>query len=49
MKIFKLFWLIISIPFLLAASDNPKLESEKPFLGVYLSPKDDLKVYGRKI
>jgi len=48
MKIFKLFWLIISIPFLLAASDNPKLESEKPFLGVYLSPKDDLKVYGEK-
>jgi len=36
------------MPCLLAASDSPKLASEKPFLGVYLSPKMDLKEYGEQ-
>ena len=39
---------LLIIPFLLAASDNPKLKSDKPFLGVYLSPRVDLKTYGEK-
>ena len=36
------------IPIKLVASDDSKLESEKAFLGVYLSPRKDLKQYGEK-
>ena len=39
---------LLFIPYFLTASDHPKLESEKPFLGVYLSPRADLKKYGEQ-
>jgi len=48
MKIFKLVYCILTLIFISGASNSPKLESEKPFLGVYLSPRDDLKQYGEK-
>jgi hypothetical protein len=48
MKIYMILCFILILPLVLAASDSPKLESEKPFLGVYLSPRDDLKQYGEK-
>jgi hypothetical protein len=39
---------LLLIPHVLEASDSPKLESDKPFLGVYLSPQTDLIKYGEQ-
>jgi len=46
MKIFKILCFFFIAILSIAASDNLKLQSEKPFLGVYLSPRVNLESYG---